>query len=103
MAVAEQRQIRRFTVDDYHRMGEIGILRSADCVGRSDWMTVAPNTRRFTVAEFYRMGEARIFGFEEQVELIGGPTPDGYTTFFIARRRDRIAPLAFPDREIEIG
>jgi Uma2 family endonuclease len=32
MAVAEQRQTRRFTVDDYHRMGEAGILRSDERV-----------------------------------------------------------------------
>ena len=32
MAVAVQRETRRFTVDDYHRMGETGILRTDERV-----------------------------------------------------------------------
>jgi Uma2 family endonuclease len=32
MAVAVQRETRRFTVDDYHRMGETGILRNDERV-----------------------------------------------------------------------
>ncbi|HLZ07015.1 MAG TPA: Uma2 family endonuclease [Chloroflexota bacterium] len=32
MAVAVQRETRRFTVDDYHRMGETGILRAGERV-----------------------------------------------------------------------
>jgi len=37
------------------------------------------------------------------VEVYRDPTPDGYRTIRIARRGEKIAPLAFPDRPIAVA
>jgi Uma2 family endonuclease len=39
---------------------------------------------------------------EQSFTIYRGPTPSGYTISFVLRRGDRIAPLAFPDRDIAI-
>ena len=70
---------RKFTVTEYHRMGEAGIFHPEERVELIDGVimlkappAVIPAPRKFTVAEYYRMAEAGILHPDERVELIEG-------------------------------
>lgn len=69
---------RRFSVREYHRMAEVGILHEDDRVELIEgdvWEKHAPGDlplRRFCVSEYHRMAEAGILHEDERVELIEG-------------------------------
>jgi Uma2 family endonuclease len=69
--------LRRFTIDEYHRMGEAGILDPEEQVELVDGLVYKLHSasllpRRFTIDEYYRMAEAGILKPDERVELIDG-------------------------------
>lgn len=73
----------RFTVDDYYRMGDIGILEPDSRVELLDGTIFdksppAPEPRRhlLTVADYYAMGRAGILAPDAPVEIIGGEVVD---------------------------
>jgi Uma2 family endonuclease len=39
----------------------------------------------------------------QTIHLYREPTPDGYRIVQTLRRGDRLAPLAFPDRELDVA
>jgi Uma2 family endonuclease len=67
---------KRFTVDEYHRLAEAGIIPWGNSIelinGEIIERKTDPAPRRFTVDEYYRMAELGIIGPEERVELIEG-------------------------------
>jgi Uma2 family endonuclease len=108
-------QKRLFNVDEYHRIGEIGVLDEEEGVEliegqillkwpKDDRRPGAP--KLFTVDEYYRMGEAGILTEDDRVELIEGEivemAPIGsrhasvvnrLTKFLVARSGDRATVL----------
>lgn len=66
---------RKFNVEEYHRMGEVGILHEDDhveLVGGQLFDNKTGERRHFAVAEYLRMGEAGILQEDDRVELIEG-------------------------------
>lgn len=68
---------RRFNVEEYYRMAEVGILGEDDYVELIEGQIIDKSSqpigrRRFTVEEYYRMAEAGILREDERVELIEG-------------------------------
>ncbi|MGQ0568349.1 MAG: Uma2 family endonuclease [Armatimonadota bacterium] len=66
---------RRFTVDEYHRMTEMGILSEDDHIELIDGDLLEDETgkpRRFTMDEYYRLAEAGILSEDDRVELVEG-------------------------------
>lgn len=68
--------LRLFTVHDYHRMAEAGILHPDERVELLEGQVLLKYTnaepRLWTVAEYYRMAEVGILHPDERVELIEG-------------------------------
>jgi Uma2 family endonuclease len=90
---------RRFTVDEYHRLGEAGILGPEDKVElldgyvlyKRDYPELTPSDgpfpdwrwlRRWSSAEYHRMLELGIIDREEKVELL-----DGYVVLKMGQSR----------------
>lgn len=69
--------LHRFTVEQYHRMGELGILPERG-VELMDGAVVFAGGRRwhFTLEDYYRMAEAGVLHEADRVELIGGEVID---------------------------
>jgi len=69
-------QRRRFTVDEYYKLAEAGIIPWGNSIELIDGEIIErktdPAPRRFTVDEYYWMAELGIFGPEERVELVEG-------------------------------
>ena len=66
---------RRFNVDEYYKMAEIGILPWGGGYELIDGIVCLQGhgtPRRFTVDEYYKMAEAGILDWEERVELLNG-------------------------------
>jgi Uma2 family endonuclease len=67
---------RPFSVDEYHRLADIGILGPEERLELIDGQIVRMFTdgqpRRWTVEEYHRAAEAGVFGPEERLELING-------------------------------
>ena len=75
MATQTTLPIRRFNVDEYHKMAEIGILpigSGYELVNGVVCLRGHGTPRRFTVDEYYKMAEAGILDWEERVELLNG-------------------------------
>ena len=73
------------------------VIEVADTSLRTDRGVKMPLYARFAVPE------AWLIDLEHEVMLIHRePSPDGYRLVTTARRGERIAPLAFPDREIAV-
>ncbi len=73
MKVREMR--RRFTVKEYHRMVEAGILHEDGNVELIQGEVIEkhpPGKKRFTVEEYHRMAEVGILHEDDRVELIEG-------------------------------
>ena len=67
--------IRRFNVDEYYKMAEIGILPWGGGYELIDGVVCLQGhgtPRRFTVDEYYKMAEAGILSQDERVELVNG-------------------------------
>ena len=67
--------IRRFNVDEYYKMAEIGILPWGGGYELIDGIVCLKGhgtPRRFTVDEYYKMAEAGILSHDERVELVNG-------------------------------
>jgi Uma2 family endonuclease len=68
--------LRLFTVHDYHRMAEVGILQPDERVELLEGQVLLKYTnaepRLWTVAEYYHMAEVGILQPDERVELIEG-------------------------------
>ena len=67
--------VRRFNVDEYYKMAEIGILPWGGGYELIDGVVCLHGhgtPRRFTVDEYYKMAEAGILTHDERVELING-------------------------------
>ena len=93
----------RFTVEQFHRLADAGILVWGDGTELIDGQIATQGVpRRFTVEEFRRMGELGLLRDDERVELLDGDlilmSPIGYrhaTTlnrlnkFFIRKSADR--------------
>ena len=69
--------LRRFTIDEYYRMAEIGVLGPDERVELLDGLVYHKGTddllpRRFTIDEYEKLAEAGILGPDERLELIDG-------------------------------
>jgi Uma2 family endonuclease len=67
--------IRRFNVDEYYKMAEIGILPWGGGYELIDGIVCLKGhgtPRRFTVDDYYAMAEAGILSHDERVELVNG-------------------------------
>ena len=67
--------IRRFNVDEYYKMAEIGILPWGGGYELIDGIVCLKGhgtPRRFNVDEYYKMAEAGILSHDERVELVNG-------------------------------
>ena len=69
-----KRQTRLFNVDEYYKMGELGILPEGGCelLGGVVYMKGVGGRWRFTVDDYYKMAEAGILTDNERVELLNG-------------------------------
>lgn len=70
-----QARRRKFNVEEYHRMGEVGILHEDDhveLIGGELFDNKTGERRLFTADEYLRMGEAGILPEDDRVELIEG-------------------------------
>src|SRR4051812_29572717 len=75
MAVRVNKSKRLFNVDEYHRMGDVGIFHEDSQVELLEgevWEKQPPQPYRYTVADYERMIEGGILGEDERVELIEG-------------------------------
>ena len=74
MATQTTLPIRRFNVDEYYKMGEIGILPEGGCelLGGVVYMKGVDRPWRFTADDYYAMAEAGILTHDERVELVNG-------------------------------
>ena len=66
---------RRFNVEEYHRMGKVGILHEDDDIELIEGQLFDNKTgerRLFTADEYLRMGKAGILHEDDRVELIEG-------------------------------
>ena len=66
---------RRFNVDEYYKMAEIGILPWGGGYELVDGIVCLQGhgtPRRFTVDEYYKMAEAGILTHDERLELLNG-------------------------------
>ena len=74
MATQTTLPIRRFNVDEYYKMAEIGILPEGGCelLGGVVYMKGVDRPWRFTVDDYYAMAEAGILTHDERVELVNG-------------------------------
>src|SRR5438067_138253 len=61
----------RFNRDEYHKLGEAGILGSRVELLNGE-ITMQGRPFLFTVADFHKMGEAGIFGEDDHIELLRG-------------------------------
>ena len=67
--------LRRFNVDEYYKMAEIGILPWGGGYELIDGIVCLKGhgtPRRFTVDDYYKMAEAGILSHDERVELVNG-------------------------------
>jgi Uma2 family endonuclease len=65
----------RFTVDEYHRMGDAGVFHEDAHVELLDgeiYQRTAAVPYRFTVDQYHRMGEAGVLREDTRVELLDG-------------------------------
>jgi Uma2 family endonuclease len=73
-------RFRKWSVDEYHRMIEAGILKESEPVELLEgWISYlvprgapAPELRRWTVDEYYRLLDIGVLGEDERVELLEG-------------------------------
>jgi len=75
MATQTTLPIRRFNVDEYYKMAEIGILPWGGGYELIDGIVCLKGhgtPRRFTVDDYYKMAEAGILSHDERVELVNG-------------------------------
>ena len=75
MAVRVNKSKRLFNVDEYHRMGDVGIFDEDSPVELLEgevWEKYPPQPYRYTVEDYERMIEGGILGEDERVELIEG-------------------------------
>ncbi len=74
MTTQTKLQPRRFNVDEYYKMGELGILPEGGCelLGGVVYMKGVGGPWRFTVDDYYKMAEAGILTDDERVELLNG-------------------------------
>ncbi len=69
-------QPHRFTVDEYERMGELGILPDGPMELMGGRILIGGRPWRFTVEDYHRLGEVGILSEDERVELIEGEVVD---------------------------
>jgi putative restriction endonuclease len=101
----------QFTVDEYHRMGEAGILREDDRVG-DVWRlievsdTTVPFDRTVKVPLYARAGIAEVWLVDlgaDRVEVYRRPVPDGrYGDVRRVARGDRLIGEAVPDLDVAV-
>ena len=67
-------QPRRFNVDEYYKMGELGILPEGGCelLNGVVYMKGVGGPWRFTVDDYYKMAEVGILDWDERLELLNG-------------------------------
>lgn len=65
-------QPRRFTVDEYHRMAELGILPDGPMELIDGRVLIGGRPWRFSTEDYYRLAEAGILSEDDRVELIEG-------------------------------
>ncbi len=113
MAIALKRW--RFTVDDYHRMAEVGILTEDDRVELLDSEIVemtpigsdhAGHVKRLMKMPLYaRAGLREVWLVDltiERVEVYREPTTEGYRQIRVLARGQPLEPRAFPDLALNV-
>src|SRR4051812_42288558 len=66
-------RLRRFNVDEYQRLGEIGVLaRGVELLDGVVYDLGVDRPHRFTVEDVERMIEAGVLGPDDRIELLGG-------------------------------
>jgi Uma2 family endonuclease len=102
MAVEVEVPRRLFSVEEYHRMAETGILREkervelavevADTTVRFDRLVKSRLYARAGIAEFWLC-----LVMDGAVEVHRRPGPDGYANVVRHGPGEMVSPLAFPD------
>jgi Uma2 family endonuclease len=72
MALATPKQ---FTVDDYHRLGEIGLIapnERTELLEGTIYLKELATPKQFTVEDYYRLGEVGMIQPDERTELLDG-------------------------------
>jgi len=97
---------RLFTVDEYYRMAEVGILPAEGRMELIEGVIYegAGMRRRFTVDDLQRMVEAGILHEDERVELIGGEVVEmmaiGHRHAACVNRLNRLFVLGLSERAV---
>jgi Uma2 family endonuclease len=68
--------VHRFTVDEYERMAEVGIIPSRPVELIDGQVVVGGRPWRFTVRDYHRLAETGILTEDQRVELIEGEIVD---------------------------
>ncbi len=105
-AKAIARPIREFTVKEYYRLAEVGILQPDENIELLEGQIIEKYTdfqpRLFTVDEYYTMAESGIFQPDERLELLEGiivekMVPQGVPHAKFIRRADRLLEKTLGD------
>jgi Uma2 family endonuclease len=95
---------RRFTVDEYYRMAELGILPSGPMELIGGVVYEGGMRRRFTLEDLERMVEAGIVSVDERVELIGGEVVEmmaiGHRHAACVNRLNRLFAVGLGERAV---
>ncbi len=101
-----------FTVDDFHRMGEAGILRPEDRVELIEGALIdttpighASKVMQLTMLSNARHGIPEVWLIDvqqERVEVYREPGRDGYHHLLRPDNTEQIAPISLPDVSIAL-